>query len=88
MTETNKCWHQLKPANYWKSRTTGWWETSKTTLVYNINDSHNKEFQPGGTLQVSIGKASNRIIDSGIDPKKLGRWVWQRLRGKHKKTAI
>ena len=39
-------------------------------------------------MQTCLGKASNRVIDSGIDPRKLGRWVWQRLRGKHNKTAM
>ena len=87
LAETNKCWHALNANHSWKSRTTGWWQASKTTFAYNTTDCHNKAFQPGGVLQLTNEKATNRIIDSSIDKRKLGRWSWQRFRGKSNKTA-
>ena len=87
LAETNKCWHTLDTRDSWKSRTTGWWQASKATFAYNTTDCHSKKFQPGGTLQITNGRTTNRIIDSGIDTRKLGRWSWQRFRGKANKTV-
>ena len=71
MAETNKCWHTLPQQDSWKNRTIGWWKASKTTLAYNSKYIIPKKFQPGGTLQVANGKATNRVIESGIDTKNL-----------------
>ena len=61
LAETNKCWHTLDTRDSWKSRTTGWWQASKATFAYITTDCHSKKFQPGGTLQITNGRTTNRI---------------------------
>ena len=72
----------MKDKDRWQRRTFGWWETSKTTIGYNIKDSANTTFQPGGTMILSIDKPVHRIIETGRDETGLGRWVWQKMKGK------
>ena len=59
---------------------------SKTTLGYNVKDCVSSNYQPGGTMQISINKPSHRIIETGRDESGLGRWVWQKYRGKQEIT--
>lgn len=86
MTEINRCWHNVEEEHKWRNRTRGWWESSNNTIGYNTKDCASGAFQPGGTLLTSIDKPAHRIIDTGLDPTGLGRWVWQRYRGKHNVT--
>ncbi len=86
MTEINKCWHRVDEEHKWHNRTRGWWESSNSTIGYNTKDSASGVFQPGGTLITSINKPAHRIIETGKDPTGLGRWTWQRFRGKQNIT--
>ena len=87
MAEVNKCWFKLPHRDSWKARTLGWWQTSKTNIAYNTRDISSVAFQPGGVLQHTKDKLTHRIIDSGIDNTKLGRWTWQRFRGRANNTV-
>ena len=80
-TETNLRWHKLPQRDQWRERTQGMWESSHTSIGYNFKDSGTSKFQPGGTMTLSIGKASHRVVDKGQDPTGLGRWSWTRYRG-------
>ena len=40
---------------------------------------HNEKQQPGGNLQIVVGRATGRIQEKGSD--KWGRYCWQALRG-------
>ena len=86
MAEINKCWYQLTEEERWKARTRSWWESSHSTIAYNLKDSDTKKFQPGGNILTSINKAAHRIIGSGKDKTGLGRWCWSLFRGKHNVT--
>ena len=82
LTEINRYWPKMKDKDRWRQRTFGWWETSKATIGYNTKDSVSTSFQPGGTMLLSIDKPVHRIIETGRDETGLGRWVWQRMKGK------
>jgi hypothetical protein len=87
MSELNRCWHKLRISDRWQERTRGWWETQKTVLAYNLNDNElSSDFQPGGSSITSINRPAHRIIDTGIDTTKLGRWAWTLYRGQHDVT--
>ena len=82
MTEINRYWPKMQEKDRWRQRTFGWWETSKTTIGYNAMDSTNSTFQPGGTMVLSINKPAHRVVETGRDETGLGRWVWQKMKGK------
>ena len=82
LTEINRYWPKMNEKDRWRQRTQGWWETSKTTMAYNTKDSTNSTFQPGGTMITSIGKPAHRIDETGNDETGLGRWTWQKMKGK------
>ena len=82
MSEVNRCWHIVGEEHRWRERTFGWWESSNTTIGYNTTDSVLSNYQPGVTMQISINKPAHRIIETGRDETGLGRWVWQKYRGK------
>jgi hypothetical protein len=84
MAELNKCWYLVNEEDKWKERTRGWWEAAHHNLSYNRRDGElATTFQPGGTAVLSVDTSSHRIIQSGQDPKGLGRWAWTLFRGKH-----
>ena len=83
MSEVGRCWHLLPEKDRWTERARGWWETSKSTVAYNTKDVAPSKYQPGGTILCSRGKACHRNISSGVDTTGLGRWSWQRYRGRH-----
>ena len=83
MTEIGRCWHLLKENEKWNERVKGWWENSKSTIAYNTKDVAPTKYQPGGNILCSIGRPCHRNISSGVDTTGLGRWSWQRFRGKH-----
>ena len=86
MTEVGRCWHLLKEKEKWTERVKKWWENSKSTIAYNTKDVAPTKYQPGGTILCSIGKTCHRTVSSGVDNTGLGRWSWQRFRGKHNVT--
>jgi hypothetical protein len=84
MAELNKCWYLVPDRDKWKERTRGWWESAHHNLGYNRKDNELATiFQPGGTAVLSIDGSSHRVIQSGQDPKGLGRWTWTLYRGKN-----
>ena len=86
-SEVNCNWSAIRQNNRWRERTRGWWETSHTSIGYNMNDCIRTTFQPGGTLLQSIDRAAHRVIKSGNDGSRLGRWSWTRFRGRHDITT-
>ena len=87
LAEVNQHWRAISSDHHWRHRTLSWWETSHSTIAYNIKDvKTSSSFQPGGMILQSINKAAHRIIESGRDPSGLGRWSWTLYRGKHNMT--
>lgn len=83
MTEVNRNWRHLPESHNWHNRTRTWWESSKSSISYNTNDSSSTAFQPGGTITQAINKAAHRVIETGRDKSNLGRWSWIKLQGKN-----
>jgi hypothetical protein len=48
-----------------------------------MDKNFHEKRQFGGTATISINTACHRIILSGVDPTKMGRWSWSLFRGKN-----
>ena len=53
-----------------------------STTSYNQHDTLSGSYQYGGTLNLFMGNLVGRRIEGGINLSGLGRWSWQRFRGK------
>jgi hypothetical protein len=82
LAETNVSWGKLRGKDRWEERSMGWWEHMRSITCHNTYDSPKNIYQPGGTMMISTGKIKFRIIGSGTDPSKMGRWCWQLFSGK------
>ena len=85
--ETNVHWGKVTPRHNIWNRVRPWFEHSRVAASYNIRDKFPKRAQQGGVAQITKGKLSHQIIETGRDPRGLGRWTWQRFRGKHDTTT-
>jgi len=87
LAEVNQHWQSIHSDHQWRNRILSWWESSHSSIAYNIKDiKSNSSFQPGGVILQSTNNATHRIIKSGRDPLGLGRWAWTLYRGKHNMT--
>ena len=80
--ETNVHWNKLQGRNRWEERSFGWWEDMRCITSNNSFDRPTKYYQPGGTMMITRGRTKFRILESGVDPSKMGRWSWQLFSGK------
>ncbi len=82
--ETDLYWPKIQQKLQLQERVREWWETDTTHTVraYNQNQQCTSKTQWGGTAQISRGQAAFRVMASGRDPTRLGRWVWTQYRGK------
>jgi hypothetical protein len=80
ITEVNRQWTAIRPDHQWHQRTKGWWQCSKSVISNNRKDVNHDDFQPGGTISLTTGDLTHRIVNSGQDPL-LGRWSWTSYRG-------
>ena len=89
LAETNRCWHKMQPEHTWREISKEWWRDSKSVVGYNLCDLDPRIYQPGGVITVAVESACHRIVESGVDPTKLGRWTWFTMRGKNDiKTTV
>ena len=56
-------------------------ETARITNAYNVHNNVTRA-QVGGVTMMTFGHAADAVIDTRLDPWKLGRWSWQLLQGK------
>ena len=82
LAETNVSWNKLRGNNRWEERSLGWWEDMISITNHNTMGNPKKFYQPGGTMMITRGQAKFRVIKSGVDPSKMGRWCWQLFSGK------
>jgi hypothetical protein len=82
--ETDLYWPRVRPNLQLHERLKEWWEqdTVHTVRAHNQNQRCDSVTQWGGTAQISRGQAAFRVMESGRDPTRLGRWVWTLYRGK------
>jgi hypothetical protein len=81
--EVNVHWSRVAPYNRLEERTLGWFETMHRSLAWNMQDKGKLRSLFGGTALLSMDDAANRVMASGRDPTKLGRWSWTKYRGKN-----
>lgn len=83
MAEINTNWRLVGKRNTIWDITRGWFENQSVSCSYNKHDRRCSLHQPGGTATIHIGETALRVIKTGEDQKKLGRWNWSLLRGKN-----
>ena len=90
MQEVGLNWGMLPAEDQWSERKKKRLpSTNRSTFAYNKNDINtgNDPTQYGGTGVITIGEATARVIDTGEDTTRLGRWSWARLKGKNGSTS-
>lgn len=83
ITETNLAWHTLNEADRLNERLRGKLEFMRFSHSYNKDFNITDKLQYGGTMLISQGSSSGRVIATGQDPCQLGRWSWMTFRGKN-----
>jgi len=82
-TEHNTSWDLIPFDQRLPQRTRGWWENAQWAITYNRKEVNPVEHQPGGAGVLTLNRAAHRAQPPGDDPSGLGRWSWNRIRGKN-----
>jgi hypothetical protein len=85
MSESNLFWKSVSSEARLEERTTGWFTARKFTTAYFEDQPrarHDDQIQSGGVTQWTVNDMTTRLVETGIDPSGLGRWAWQRIRGR------
>ena len=45
-------------------------------IAYNVTDVSNQLYQPGGMVTMILNDTTHRVLNTGIDDSKLGKWTW------------
>ena len=85
MPETNLDWKIEKVREQYGYRIKKHWPISRSTFAASKVRAKGERFLPGGAASTVVGKWASRCLDSGQDSTGMGRWTWQRLRGKEGK---
>ena len=84
--EVNLYWPRVHKTLQFHERITRWWRpgTSRSVFSYNKNEERKTRSvkQYGGTAQICRHNTAIREYERGCDDRGLGRWVWQKFRGK------
>ena len=60
---------------------------NRSVVAYNVNECMQRN-QHGGHAMMAIGRFSSEFSETGIDPYKLRRWCWMKVRSGDKATWI
>lgn len=84
VADTGRCWGKLNEEDRIPNRFRGHFpsRSTKYTVANNRTDPTSTAYQHGGTLSMTMDKMVGYAIEAGRDPSGLGRWTWQRFRGK------
>ena len=89
VSEVNLYWPKVKKSLQFHERMRQWWAPGQTRALFAYNRTEKRLQrsirQYGGTAQFCRGTALARECERGEDFRNLGRWVWQRFRGKNNK---
>ena len=85
MGEINTNWRKVATKDQLRVRTKEWWQISHN-ITANLKTNNGSSHQYGGVAMCTAGDMATRIIASGRDQQKLGRWVWTRYQGKRGTT--
>ena len=83
MVETNTFWPKVQMKKSIYERTKEWFEARYLNVGYNERDKDPPRSQHGGVINMTMDKLTHKVVESGGDPRKLGRWSWVRFRGKN-----
>jgi hypothetical protein len=83
LTECNAHWKMIPVHFGMAERTRGWWESLHINMAYYADYPRLAKHQAGGVCQWSINKGAHRVMETGKDPRGLGRWAWTRYRGRN-----
>jgi hypothetical protein len=87
MVETNLCWTNIPTSNKPQQRFKHEFTAVNVSYSYNATNPENfTKLQYGGTMIMSVNSCSHKIIETGFDTTKLGRWSWTRYRGPNSMT--
>ena len=62
-------------------RTKGWFEDIHLTVAYNTEDKLAQPYQYGGVLNITKNRMAHKVIGSGYDSRRWGRWAWTKYGG-------
>ena len=82
MPETNIDWKITKVREEFGYRMRTHWNVSRNTFATSKVGARGDKFLPGGVASMVVGKWTGRCLDAGQDPTGMGRWTWQKIRGK------
>ena len=82
MAEINVNWRIVSNNRSIHDMTKGWFETQKVKTSFNRHCRTCHKHQPGGTAIITRDQPALHFDSSGEDSRYLGRWSWQRFRGK------
>ena len=89
ISEVNMYWPRVKKELQFDARLSNWWQPGQFRSKHAFNSTEKQIKwsirQYGGTAQISVGDALIRELERDEDTRGLGRWVWQKYRGKNNK---
>ena len=77
----NVCWNKVNNQNRVWDSFQGGNEYSHLSVAFNVQDKNMERRQPEGCAMIPIHRISHRVVDSGFDESKLGRWAWKQYKG-------
>ena len=79
--EANVNWSAIPVNERLQERTRSWFRKLRRVTDNNIHGTGDA-YQYGGVTQWSIDGTVSRVAETGVDFRRLGRWVWTRYRGR------
>jgi exonuclease III len=83
MSEININWSRIQACDQLRERFRGCFEAIHLCTSHNLRSDSQDKRQIGGTCMFTNDKTCYRIITSGSDDSKMGRWSWLLLRGQN-----
>ena len=84
--KTQAAWQQATEEQQFKN-ILGVRMDTRSIVVHNINKQMQRN-QHGGCAMMAMGCFSAKVVKTGVDPYRLGRWCWMKVGSGEKKTWI
>jgi hypothetical protein len=75
--ETQADWHQASKEQQFRN-VIGMGMETRSIVTCNVNEQMQQN-QYGGCTMMAMGRFSAEVIETGVDPYKLGHWCWLRV---------
>ena len=87
LAEANTFWPKVGRGKSLWDKTRGWCEGININVGYNNNELLlSQRSQAGGVASLTLNRLAYKITEKGVDPSKLGRWIWTKYQGKEGRT--